>query len=178
MHFVVYKDRTIDQFVSFNDAAQAIGTGSVGNNNSISLWLDNAGVLAEKVALSKDWKTFTGDVVPANFVNEVDVSSFVRPSLNLLDQPACTFIPQTRGWERYRLSQLEAAESLIDQIIIKLNLPQNRDTILGLSEIRCNKFAPGPQVTPWIQCLKGRVEQHRYVGGCARDTVMNVAISP
>jgi N-acetyl-anhydromuramyl-L-alanine amidase AmpD len=176
VHVVVYKDRSIDQFVSLSDAAHAIGNGTVGNDNAITIWLDSAGVLAGKTPSGDAWQTYTEATLPATRVIELEPKSFARPSRHLLDDQSCTFAPVTRGWEKYPLRELEAAESVIDQVIMRYEMPKSSDTILALNEIRCGKFAPGPQLNPWITCLKQRTQQGASMGGCAREAVSNSVI--
>jgi N-acetyl-anhydromuramyl-L-alanine amidase AmpD len=177
VHFVVYKDRSIDQFVSLEKTAWAIGDGNrrnIRNGDAISVWLDNNGVMSSQDQVDGNWQTFNNTSIAD--ANVIKVANFQRLSRDLIDERSCSFRPVSHGWEKYELPQLEAAESVIDQVVLKLGLPKSRDTVVALSEIRCDKFAPGPQLNPWMTCIKDRVASGRSAGGCARETVATTVV--
>ena len=113
------------------------------------------------------WLTFYKGIKPAAEVVEAEMT---RVSTHLLDQPNCTLKPEgSTGWEKQTRQQLVAAESLIDELVTKLQLPRSRDSIVALNEVVCHKFAPGPALNPWIACMKDRVAAGQSVGGCVKQ---------
>jgi N-acetylmuramoyl-L-alanine amidase len=177
VHFVVYKDGVVDQFVPIRDVAWAIGNGNrrgISNRNVISLQLDNAGVL--KPFQNGSWSTLEGGLTIPN-ERVLAEKGFGRLSRDLLDDRNCGFGPAPNaGWDRFTLRQLTAAESLIDQVSAAITLRPDKDSVVALNELQCHKFAPGPLLNPWLKCLKRRITAGHSVGGCAQETVLDVAI--